>query len=78
MDAARLRAPQQRADVLGILERIKDQHERWLAAFPCPAEDLVQGGPSARLDDERHALVSIEAADPGQRAALDLDDRDPE
>ena len=41
----------------GILEGVQHEHERWLASLPCPAENLVQRGPSARLDDERHALV---------------------
>ena len=35
-------------------------------------------GVPARRDDERDALVAVEAGQRGQRAALDLDDRDPQ
>ena len=78
VDAGRLGAPQERAEVLGILERIEDKHERRLAALGGAREDLVGGGPTARVDDERDPLVAVEAGDRGQRAALDLDDGDPQ
>ena len=65
-------------DVLGILERVEDEHERRLAALDAPGEDLVERGEPARPDDERDALVAVEAGEGGQRAALHLDDRDPQ
>ena len=78
MDAGRLRAAQQRADVLGVLERVEDEDERRLAPLDRPGEDVVEAGEPARLDDERDALVAVEAGERRQRAALDLDDRDPQ
>ncbi len=75
MDAGRLSASQERSDVLGILERVEDQHERRLAALGGPGQDVVQRGELARLDDERDALVAIEAGQRGQRTPFELDDR---
>jgi hypothetical protein len=74
--AGRLRRSKERAEVLGILERVERDHERPLAAVAGAAEDVVQRRPLSRLDDERDALVAVEAGDRRQRAALDLDDGD--
>ena len=75
MDAGRLGAAQERPDVLRILERVEDEDERWLVALGGPREDVVERRELARLDDQGHALVAIEAGKRGQRAALELDDR---
>ena len=61
VDAGRLGAAQQRAHVLRVLERVEDQHERRLAALRGPGEDVVERRELARLDDERDALVAVEA-----------------
>ena len=42
------------------------------------AEHVVERRELARLDDQRDALVAVEAGERRQRAALDLDDRDPQ
>ena len=76
VDPGRLGAAQQRADVLRILERIEDEDERRLVALRGTGQDVVERREPARLDDERDALVAVEPGDRGQRAALDLDDRD--
>ena len=76
MDARRLGAAQQRADVLWILERIEDEDERRLVALGRAGEDVVEGGEAARFDDEGDALVTVEPGQRRQRSALDLDDRD--
>jgi len=78
MNAGRFGAPQERSDVLGILERIEDEDERRLAALDRSCEDVVQAGVRPWLDDQGDALMAVEPGDRGQRAALDLDDRDPE
>ena len=75
-DAARLGTAQQRAHVLGVLQRVEHQHEGRLAALAGAGHDVVEVGPSPRLHDQRHALVAVEAGERGQRATLDLDDRD--
>jgi hypothetical protein len=75
MDTGRLGTAQQRADVLGILQRIEDQHERRLGTLRCPRQDVVQRGEPARFDDERDALVAIETGQRSQRTAFKLDDR---
>ena len=76
--AGRLGAAQERPDVVRILERVEDEDERRLAALRGPGEDVVQAREPARFDDERHALVAIEAGQRRQRATFDLDDRDPQ
>ncbi len=76
--AGGLRAAQERPDVVGILHRVEDQHERRLPALGCPREHVVDPGEPAWLDDQRHALVPIEPGERGQRPAFDLDDRDPQ
>ena len=76
--AGRLGAAQERADVLRILERVEDEDERRLAALGRAGQDVVERREPARRDDERDALVAVEAGERGQRAALDLDDRDPQ
>ena len=73
-----LGAAQERADVVGILEGIQHQDERWLVALGSPGEDIVQARELARFDDERDPLMAIEAGEGGERATLDLDDRDPQ
>ena len=50
--------------------------KRWLAALACACQDVVEGRPAARLHDQRHPLVTVEAGERGQGAALDLHDRD--
>ena len=76
VDSGRLGAAQERPDVLRILERVEDEDERRLATLDGPREDVVKRGEPARLDDERDALVPVEAGERGQRSALELDDRD--
>jgi len=75
--AGRLRTAQQRAEVLGILERVEHEDERRLGSLFGAAEHVGDGGERARLDDDRDTLVPVEPGDRGQRAALHLDDRDP-
>ena len=70
--------PEQRADVLGILERVEHQHERRLGALGGEREDLVGRRPRARADDQGDPLVPVEAGDRRQGPALELDDRDPQ
>ena len=43
-----------------------------------PRQDLLERRVPARLDDERHALVAIEAGERRERAAFELDDREPQ
>jgi hypothetical protein len=77
VDARRFCAPEQRPDVLWILERVEREDEWRLAALRRASEDVVDAGPGPRIDDEGDPLVSIEAGDRGEGSALDLDDRDP-
>ncbi len=76
MHAGRFRAPKERADVLGILERVEHEDERRLAPLDCAGQDVVDAGIGARLDDEGNPLVAVEAGERGQRAAFDFDNRD--
>ena len=46
VDAGRLGAPQERPDVLRILERVEGEDERRLATLDGASEDLVERGPS--------------------------------
>ena len=79
VDAGRLGAAQQRPDVLGILERVEDEDERRLARARSPRARISSSDrAAARPDDERDPLVAVEPGERGQRAALDLDDRDPQ
>src|SRR6185369_16475568 len=78
VDARRLGAPEQRPDVLGILERIEDEHERGLRALDAAGEDFLDARPAARAGDEGDSLVTVEAGERGQRPAFELDDRDPQ
>jgi hypothetical protein len=78
VDAGALGTAQQRADVVWVLERVEYEDERRLAALLRTGEDVVEAGELSWLDDERDALVAVEASERGQRAALDLDDRDAE
>ncbi|MEJ7696283.1 MAG: hypothetical protein WKF78_06630 [Candidatus Limnocylindrales bacterium] len=74
--ACGLRAAQEGADVVRILERIEDEDERRLATPGGARQDVVDRGEDAWLDHERDALVSVEAGQRRQRATLHLDDRD--
>ena len=78
VDRRRLGAPQQRPDVLGVLERVEDEDERRLVALDGPGGDVVDLGVAAGRHHERDALVAVEPGQRGERAALDLDDRDPQ
>ena len=78
VDASRFCAPEERPDVLWILERVEREDEWRLAALRRAGEDVVDAGPGPRIDDEGDPLVSIEPGDRGEGSALDLDDRDPE
>jgi len=78
VDAGRLCGPQERSDVLGILERVEHEDEWRLAPLHRSGEDIVDAGIGPRLDDEGDPLVAIEAGERGQGPALDLDDRDTE
>ena len=76
VDARCLRASQQRTDVLRVLERIEDEHERRLSSLLRTRKDVVERGEPAWFDDESHALMSVKAGDRRQRPALDFDDGD--
>ena len=47
-------------------------------ALDRPGEDVVDVGVPPRRDHEGDALVAVEPGQRGERAALDLDDRDPQ
>jgi hypothetical protein len=68
---------QEGAEVLGILERIEDQHEGRLAALDRPGEDVVQAGELAAVGHESDTLMTVETGQGGQGPALDLNDRNP-
>jgi hypothetical protein len=76
MDAGSLGAAEQGSDVMRILERVEDEEERRLGTLGCAGEDIVERGELARLDDQRDALVPVEACECCQGATLDLHDRD--
>jgi len=78
MDTGRFGAAQERADILGILERVEDEDEWRLGALDATGKDLVERRESPRPDDEGDPLVPVEASDRCERSALDLDDRDPQ
>jgi len=78
MNAGGLCTAEERANVLGIFERIEDEDERRFGALDATGQDLVERGEAARPDDEGDALVAVEAGNGGQRSAFDLDDRDAE
>ena len=78
MDARRLGRPQQRSDVLRVLERVEHEHERRLRPLARERQDVVGRGPRARAYHQRDALVAIEPGDRRQRPALDLDHGDPQ
>lgn len=77
MHARGFGAAQERADVVGIFQRIEHEDERRLVAFRGPGQDVVQACELPGLDDERDTLVAIEAGERRERPAFDLDDRDP-
>ena len=72
------RASQQRADVLGILERVEGQHEGRLGPLDAPGQDFIQGCEPARADHKGDSLVAVEPGHGRERAALHFDDRDPQ
>ena len=78
VDAGGLSAPEQRAQVLRILEGVKREHEWRLTTPDRAGKDLVRGREATSLHDQRNALVAIKAGRRGQGATLDLHDRDPE
>src|SRR6516164_666636 len=78
MDAGRFRASEQCAEVLRVLERIKHEDERRFAPLTGAAKDVRHRRELPRFDDHGDPLMSVEAGDRGERAALDLHDRDPQ
>jgi hypothetical protein len=78
VDARRLGAPKERANVLGIFERIEREHEGRLTSLDCPREHVVECCVAARRRHDGDALVAVESGQSGEGAALDLDDRNPQ
>ena len=76
VDAAGLRAAQHRAHVLGILERVEHQQERRLAPFPGRASTSSMRGPAAGSTTSATPWCPSKPASDGERAPLDLHDRD--
>ena len=66
MDPGRLGTAQEAADVVRVLEGVEDEDERRLAAFQRSGQDVVEARVAARLDDERDALMPIEAGQGGE------------
>jgi hypothetical protein len=65
VDPRRLGAPQKRADVLGVFERVEGEHEWRLVTLDRAGEDVVEACPRARGDGDRDSLVAVET---GQRS----------
>jgi hypothetical protein len=78
VDARGLGATQKCPDVLRILERIEDQDEWRFGPLYGTGENILERRVLSRFHDERHPLVAIEAGHRRERAALQLDDRDPQ
>ena len=78
VDARRFGSSQQGAEVLGVLERIEDEHERRLLPFDGTRQDVLQAGELPPVRDQRDPLVAVEAGQRCQGATFDLHDRDPE
>ena len=76
VDAGRFGGSQERAEVLGILERVENQGEGRLLALDRPGKEIVDRGEPAAVGDERDALVAVEAGQGGEGATLDFDDWD--
>ena len=76
--AGRLRGSQQGTEILGILERIENQHERRLLPLDRTRQDVVQAGELPAIGDQGDPLMTVEAGQRGERPAFDLDDRDPQ
>src|SRR5664279_3600249 len=75
VDACRLGRSKKRTEVLGVLERVQDQGERWLFALDRAGQKVVYGREAAPVGDQSDSLMPVE---PGQRresAALDFDYR---
>ena len=76
MHARCFRGPEQRAEVLRVLERVEDENERRFLSFDRPGKNVVEAGELATVGYQRDPLVAVEARQRGQRSALDLDNRD--
>jgi hypothetical protein len=59
-----------------VLERVQDEDERGFPALGGAREDVIEAGEPPGLDHECDPLVAVEARERGERAALDLDNRD--
>ena len=77
VDARSLGAAKERANVLGVLERIEREHEGRLTSLDRPREHVIECCVAARGRHHGDALVAVEAGQRGEGAALDLDDRNP-
>src|SRR5215210_1915450 len=78
VDTSGLRAPQERPDVLRVLERVEREDEWGLAELQGAGDDLVDRRVAAGRNDDGDALVAVEPGHGRERAALDLDDGNPE
>jgi hypothetical protein len=78
VDAGSLGAAKERANVLGILERIEREQEGRLTSLDRPREHVIECCVAARGRHHRDALVTVESGQRGESAALDLDDRNPQ
>jgi hypothetical protein len=78
MDARGFGAAEERADVLGIFERIEHEDEWRLLPARREREDVIHRRIPPRADDERDPLVAVEPRERRERPAFDFDDRDPE
>jgi hypothetical protein len=76
VDPGTLGTPEQGTHVVRILEGVQHEDERWLTTLGGPGKDVVERREPTGLHDERDALVAVEPGERGERAALDLDDRD--
>jgi hypothetical protein len=78
VDTRSLGAAKERANVLGILERIEREHQGCLTALDRPREHVIECCVAAWGRHHGDALVAVEAGERGEGAALDLDDRNPQ
>ncbi len=78
VDPGRLGAPEERAHVLGVLERVERENERGLRPLAGTGEHAIDRRVLAWSDGEGNALVAVEARDRRERPAFDFDDRNPE
>ena len=75
VDAGRLGAAEECAEVARVLDGVQDEHERGFAALDRAGEDIIERRPASRRDHERDTLMAVETGDRRQCPALDLDDR---